>query len=336
MEENTVEHGSDNGDAVATGYAIRLKYVHLVSNKLNKIDAVKAMLEVQKLYSNIEYYVMAQHEAPETGHEHVHIFIVFKKTQQIGKQFLMAMCYPHIVAKYYQNAAKNAMSYVLDAKKASKIIEYGIKPSFIDEESKAEKNKRLLTEDLVDLVDKGDISAYSLPLLKKAREIYSGLKKRKIAMENVRGKWIYGKPGLGKTHFCVQDSLDRNEDEPYFKECTHKWWDGFHGQKCVIMDDLSQTKAFPELPVCLKLWADKFVSQGQTKGGMVQLDYEILYVTSNYSIDEVFKSCDEVTIEAIKRRFTEVEFTRSFREIEKDIIAHDILNKLFNDLHFNY
>ena len=49
---------------------------------------------------------------------------------------------------------------------------------------------------------------------------------------DVRGVWIYGKAGYGKSRLARRDYPDA-----YPKLCN-KWWDGYNNQKHVIMDDI--------------------------------------------------------------------------------------------------
>lgn len=53
----------------------------------------------------------------------------------------------------------------------------------------------------------------------------------------------------------------------------------------------------------LKIWADKWGTMGEVKGGTVGLTYEKFIVTSNFSIDELFQKQPLATRDAIKRRF---------------------------------
>lgn len=57
----------------------------------------------------------------------------------------------------------------------------------------------------------------------------------------------------------------------------------------------------------MKIWADKYPCTGETKGGHVNLNHRVLIVTSNYSIEHLFKE-DRAMCEAIKTRFVEKEF----------------------------
>lgn len=77
----------------------------------------------------------------------------------------------------------------------------------------------------------------------------------------------------------------------------NKWWDGYTGQKVVLIDDLDSDC----LGHYLKIWADRYKCSGECKGSTIPLAHQTLIVTSNYSIDALFK--DQVLIDAITRRF---------------------------------
>jgi len=53
----------------------------------------------------------------------------------------------------------------------------------------------------------------------------------------------------------------------------------------------------------LKIWADKWSCKGEAKGYTVKLQHKKFVVTSNYSIEELFKDTPTETINALKRRF---------------------------------
>lgn len=93
----------------------------------------------------------------------------------------------------------------------------------------------------------------------------------------MRGIWIWGPPGTGKTTFARTEYAEPSQ---IYVKAQNKWWDGYTGQKVVVLDDLDSDC----LAHYLKIWADKWSFLGEVKGGTVAPVYETFVVTSNYSI----------------------------------------------------
>lgn len=94
--------------------------------------------------------------------------------------------------------------------------------------------------------------------------------------------WYYGKAGCGKTRTAVT-----NHPDAYMK-LSNKWWDGYQGQKSVILDDLDPERAKP-LTQHIKHWADPWGKMpGEIKGGQVPLVYDTFIVTSQYHPSEIW------------------------------------------------
>jgi len=114
--------------------------------------------------------------------------------------------------------------------------------------------------------------------------------------------WVWGAPGLGKTLW-----VKSQHPEIYLKPCN-KWWDGYQGQKVVLLDELEKRAAEFNMGHYLKEWCQHKHFLGEIKGGTIPIRFEKMYVTSNYSMEVIFKD-DDVMLEAVKRRFKEVHFT---------------------------
>ena len=151
--------------------------------------------------------------------------------------------------------------------------EYGIKPvkraSAVDWEQVKEKAKEGKFSELpADIF----VKHYgNLCRIRKDNLVVDG------ALEDVKGVWLHGAAGNGKSQ------LARERYPESYKKLANKWWDGYNGQKFVLLEDLDVNHDM--LGYHIKLWADKYHCLGETKGGMVALCHEKLVVTSQYHPD---------------------------------------------------
>lgn len=115
----------------------------------------------------------------------------------------------------------------------------------------------------------------------------------------LRGFWFQGNVGTGKSH-SARVLFPGIFDKP----CT-KWWDGYVGERAVLMDDLNNLK----LGHYLKRWSDKYPCTGEWKTGTLVLRHFALVTTCNKSIEELLVEDDKHQIAAIQGRHYVVNFT---------------------------
>lgn len=179
------------------------------------------------------------------------------------------------------------------------------------QKKKASRNAQLLSGNLKQLTDEGEIGLKELPQIEKARALYS-LLTPPYQSENVRGVWITGKTGAGKSHY-VRTKYEAHD--LYLKGQT-RWWCGYQSQQAVLIEDVDRLGATPEFGHLLKIWADKWGCSGEIKGGHASLHHRVIYVTSQYEIEDLWTD-DSKLQDALKRRFTRIHL---HRELEPEDI----------------
>ena len=141
----------------------------------------------------------------------------------------------------------------------------------------------------------------------------------KVDKEQCRGIWVYGKPGCGKSHWAREQALlevGGDRSKVYFKDMSHKWWDGYKDQTVIVGDDFDPYHK--SLGYHLKIWLDRYTYFAELKGGSTCPDYVSFYITSNYSIEECFE--DDLTRAALRRRCKVVHFG-GYREITPEPVG---------------
>lgn len=235
-------------------------------------------------------YIVIGKEVGESGTPHLQGYITFKQNKR-----LTALKKLHSTAHW--EIAKGTSQQAADyCKKDGDFEEIGDLPS---------QGKRTDLSAACAMVKEGKsmteiADAHPETFAKFSR----GLRELKLVLDKpytpagLRGIWFYGAPGTGK-------SRQARESYPnaYLKS-QNKWWDGYAGERAVILDDLD----INALGHYLKIWADRYPCHGETKGGTVNLQHDVIVVTSNYSIEQLWP--DDVEMQtAIARRFKKRNFS---------------------------
>lgn len=130
------------------------------------------------------------------------------------------------------------------------------------------------------------------------KRTFEGLLKYPIAdLSEPRGYWIWGTPGSGKDSNVMQL-------KPYVKS-HNKWWDGYAGEKYILWSDFTYDDRNYFMTYLLQ-WTDMYPFKAEYKGGVMTISPERFYVTSNYSLGDMFGKYDNY--EAFVRRFHVINF----------------------------
>jgi len=247
--------------------------------------------ENTKLEDEVEcqYIVYGKEIAPTTGTPHLQGFIRFSPWCSL-KQAKKRMPGCWIEPALTLDAAINY------CKKDSEITERGTKPMNQEEKGSGEKERYKRARDHAekgefDQID-ADIYIRHLSNLKKIR---ADKQEQPPQLTELKNTWLYGPPGSGKTSRAFAEYPGA-----YLKDLT-KWCDRAEGHKVWIIDDMDPFHK--SLAQNFKMWGQHQPFPAEIKGGTIILRPEIVIVTSNYSIDEIWD--DPITREAMHRRYKE-------------------------------
>lgn len=243
-------------------------------------------------YSDVQWLRGQKEVGSNTGRPHWQLFVSFRIRKRLGaiKQLFGDRCHAELTR------SEAAESYVFKDDTAIVGTRFELGEKAVNRNSSADWSKitdLARTGQISRILDEfGDIAVRHYNALKHISRDYMVPPKD---MNNVCGIWIYGPPGVGKSHFareCYGNDI-------YLKMCN-KWWDGYRGQKTVLIDDLD--KGSKVLGHHIKLWADKYTFLAESKGHTFPIRPDRIVVTSNYKIEEIWTD-DESMCEAIRRRF---------------------------------
>ena len=251
--------------------------------------------ETELLESTPVEYIVYQLEKGKCDTLHYQGYVVFVKNHRLSA------CKKLFPRAHWEKARGTSAQCIAYCKKLDTAqgwpTERGIAPQTqgIGNQKRWSNIKELAeTGDLDLLVEAAGIQHYRL-----CKQLVSEYGPLPPDLDSVCGLWIYGAPGTGKTT-CVNTAFpDR------YRKTLNKWWDGYHGQEVVHLDELNPDNLLrSNMTENLKLWADKFSFGAESKGSLTVIRPRQVIVTSNYSIDEMnFRHVDML---AIKRRYKEV------------------------------
>lgn len=230
-------------------------------------------------------YTVGQLERGEEGTIHIQYYMSFKNS--IRPSAIKKYCKrSHIqVVKFNNGADRYCMK---EDTRIEGPFEFGLKP--------VRRNVKTDWDEVWTKAATGNLLAIPAEIRIRSYSNLKRIEKDHIVIKDhtdLRGIWIYGPSGSGKSRMAREQYPDA-----YPKLCN-KWWDGYQGQKNVIMDDIGlEHKCLAQQ---LKIWADRYGCILENKGGAMASNYEKFVITSQYTIDDIFE--DEKTREALHRRF---------------------------------
>nr|QTE03426.1 MAG: replication-associated protein [Phylloscopus tenellipes CRESS-DNA-virus sp.] len=238
-------------------------------------------------HEDVQYCIFGNEKCPKTGRWHKQGYVCFS-----NKKRLTALKKLDSTAHWEpkRGSVQEAVDY---CKKDGDWYEKGDMP--IEKGSNKDSFKYCL-----DMVKEGNFDAIEdsehLGTYIRYKKTFDSYYKPKLPpYPEPIGIWLHGKPGKGKDTAVIEKYA------PYIKP-HNKWWDGYDGQTSVLLSDVDLATA-KWCGTHLKIWSDRYPFNAEIKGGSTVLHPEKLFVTSNYTIDQLFRHEDATLCNALKRRF---------------------------------
>lgn len=116
--------------------------------------------------------------------------------------------------------------------------------------------------------------------------------------------YLWGPTRSGKTRRAFAAAA--GPTQIFFKDPGNRWWDGYHGQTTVVIDDISpeHTKTSMSVPYLLRL-LDMYPMTVEVKGSSTIFNSPMVFLTSNLPLDEVFATADPRQLDALRARLFE-------------------------------
>lgn len=247
------------------------------------------------LTENMITYLIMGKEVGEKGTPHIQGYVVMKDRMTLGN---MKALIPRAHLEIMKGSPKQASDY---CKKEGNFTEIGTLPR--SPQSAGGLKKKENYEKALYNAKHGHIDRIPARLqinhYNSLKRIQQDHMKPPPDANNTTGIWISGPPGVGKSRLV----RERYPAQDRYDKCLNKWWDGYQGQKYVLLDDvdISHNAWIGSL---LKRWADRYSFPAEVKGTTIQIRPKLIIVTSNYTIEQLFNGNDTM-IQAISRRFKE-------------------------------
>lgn len=276
----------------------QVRHIAFTWNNYSKHDPEWQVNLVDWFSNKLEcnYLVYGKEVGEEKQTPHLQGYVQFKSRKYINA--IKKVIHPTIHITVVNGSSQDNVNY---CKKSNDVFELGTLRDIARARAKQERDWNAL----INLAKNNELLQIEQDNPKDYIVYYKTLKS--IAVDNLnpvaiqrRCLWIYGRPGSGKSRVC-----HKLFPSAYWKN-GNKWWDGYQGEKTVVLDDLDTPVLFSHL----KRWADRYKVVGEVKGSSVGLTYNQFVVTSNFTPAELAGSDDRMpaaTIQAITRRFLVVE-----------------------------
>ena len=240
----------------------------------------------------------------QSEYEHFQFVVGFRRSTRFNKAKSFFPACVHLEAV---KDLDNALDYCHKSDTAIEhsYVELGVRP--------VRRNSSRDWTDVWDAARSGDLESIDPQILVTH---YNNLKRIRAdfvtppVREGVQLFIYWGLTGSGKSYRAFQEA---KEDGvlPYFKSSSNKWWDGYRGETCVVIDEFEGKVSIDHI----LRWVNWLPCLVETKGGTIPLNAVRFWITSNLKPTLWWPDCPDAQYRAFLRRVSlEVYFNNRFLE----------------------
>lgn len=249
-----------------------------------------------EITEHMKYIVIGKEISSETKYEHYQGFVIFKNAvrmdtvkKAIGDTAHVEIC---------KGSAEDNINYCT---KDGDFVEYGDRPKGQGKRSDLENIAKLIKEKKT---IKEIFEEHPGSTIRYGRGI-----ERIMRLYDEKRDWVmdfriyYGESGQGKTR-AVYDEF--GIDRVYKKNSTSKFWEGYNGEHCVLIDDFNPRSSIFKYNDLLTL-TDRYPEILDIKGTSAQFRSKVIIITTNVNPDEWYDGMyNDDGLGALRRRVTEI------------------------------
>lgn len=265
--------------------------------------------------STAEYIITGKETCPTTGNLHHQGFIYFSGQRKASKN-KDGKWFNKNISKMLGGCHTEMCEGNLDqncdyCSKDDNVTEYGVKPAQGHRtDLDAIKSSILNGEKKVDDIacDNPNLFHQYGRTLNKLEDIAL---RKKYRTTMTKGVWYWGETDVGKSHTAFHEAFNHFSDSWYMWPKDGQWWDGYQGEKLVIINEFRGTKhiQYDELLDLVDKWP-KMVSRRNREPAPFLAEKVI--ITSKYHPEDCYSDTpDGDECEQLLRRFEVIELTKA-------------------------
>jgi len=261
------------------------------------------ILQSEKFQKQLRYMIYGYEEGKQHT-PHIQGYVIFKSAKKFSQ---IAKLLPRAHIEIAKGGINSNVKY---CSKDGKVVEYGKPPQKSGKRTDIDYIKQCVKDNTPVQEVIANITSYNQLKLFESLQKYKSVE----PIRDVSVYWYYGQTGSGKTYTAIHKSkMIDPSDNPYITGRDLKWWDGYYGQKCVIIDDFrGDFCTYHELLRIL----DKYAYRLQIKGSSVNLEATHIFITSCFHPSKVYRTLEDIG--QLMRRITGIyEFVKSGKEYKR-------------------